>query len=820
MVRQGKYTRITPFRRAKWQARKAKGRFQWFRRMTWKQKIVVIAVPILVFLITVPLLTYAYFARDISDKDRLMNRNNTGIVLLARGGEEIYSLGRAKHRDLLQLSNISDYTEDALIASEDKNFYSHSGFSIGSTIAALYANFATGGGNSYGGSTLTQQLAKITLLTADKNYLRKFQELSIAIAIERTYTKDEILEMYLNSVFFGENSFGIEDAAQTYFGKPAKDLDLAESAMLIGVLPAPSAYSPISGSPEYAKERQTTVLTRMVDNKMITEADKQAALAQELHYQPPKSAADTSPAPHYAEMVMQQLYDKYGEEKVTRSGYQVRTTLDLALQKQLQSSVDGHINYIKRNGGSNAGAIAIDPTTGEIRALVGSADWNNPTWGKVNMATTKRQPGSSFKPIYYSEALANGVINPATIFRDEATDFGGGYKPQNASRTYNGDISVRNALARSLNIPSVKVMQKLGIAKSLEAAKRMGISTLDNGTDYGLSLALGAGEVPLMEMTNAYAGFANGGQQYAPITIKEIDSKFDDRVFTANEQSHSIISKEGAFLISSILSDSAARAPIFGSSLTVAGKTTAVKTGTTDDSRDAWTIGYTPQMAIGVWVGNNDNAIMRNGGSGMAGPIWVSSMKQALANIPNTQFEPPSGVVQRQVCSDGSLADTEVKGKTRAEYFLSTALPTTSCGVKVEDKPAEKPKEDDDDNEQSGPVETTTSLSASPSGTAQFGTTVTLTATISGGSPVGTVTFMDGNKKLGSATVFNGTATLSTPLLTVGSHTITAEFAPTDETKHTESTSQSLPYTITLTGQGNGNGNGNGSGNGNSGFNF
>jgi 1A family penicillin-binding protein len=822
MVRQGKYTRrVTPLKRAKWQARKAKGHFAWFRRLSWKKKILVIAVPILVFLITVPLLTYAYFARDIADKDRLMNRNNTGIVLYANDGKtEIYSSGRAEHRDLVPLNQISDDMKHALVASEDKNFYQHSGFSIGNMLAALYTDTITGS-TSYGGSTLTQQLAKNTLLSNNKNFLRKFQELSIAIAIERTYSKDDILDMYLNSVYFGENAFGIQDAAKAYYGDgvtPDK-LDLAQSAMLVGVLPAPSAYSPISGNPQYAKERQTTVLTRMVTNGYITEAQKQAALAEQLSYAPPKSAADSSPAPHFAQMVLQQLDDKYGEEVVTRSGYQVTTTLDLNLEKELKANIDDHMSYIQRNGGSNAGAIAIDPASGEIRALVGSADWNNPDWGKVNMATTKRQPGSSFKPLYYSEALATGVITPATIFEDEPTDFNG-YKPQNASRTYSGPISVRNALSRSLNIPSVKVMQKLGVSKAVSAAQRMGVSTLDPNADYGLSLALGSAEVPLIEMTNAYAGFANGGQQYTPTSIKEIDTKFNEKVFTADEKAKTIISPEGAFLISSILSDNAARAPIFGSSLTVPGKTVAVKTGTTDDSRDAWTVGYTSQIAIGVWVGNNDNAIMRNGGSGMAGPIWLSTMKQALANTPNTPFTVPSGVVQRQVCSNGSLADSEVRDQTHAEYFLSTALPTERCSVS---QPVQQPTEDEQSNSTTNTqtttaADTTTSLSASPSSTAQFGKLVTLTATVSSSSsmlPAGSMTFLDGSQKLGTVTVINGTATFTTSSLLPGTHVLSAQFSPTDTDTYKSSTSLSLPYTITLTGSGGGSGSGNGNGNGN-----
>ncbi len=402
-----------------------------------------------------------------------------------------------------------------------------------------------------------------------------------------------------------------------------------------------------------------------------------------------------SEAPHFAEMVLQELYDKYGEEKVTRSGYQVKTTLDLSLQRQLAANINNHMRYIERNGGSNAGGVAIDPTSGEVRALVGSADWSNPDWGKVNMATTPRQPGSSFKPIYYSEALAEGVITPATILADVPTDFGG-YKPKNASRTYSGDVSVRNALARSLNIPSVKVMQKLGIDKSVEAARRMGITTVDTNKNYGLSLALGSAEAPLLNMTNAYAAFANQGQQYSPTVVQRIDDKFDTTIYTAQTKSKQVLSDQGAFLISSILSDTNARAPIFGSSLTVPGRTAAVKTGTTDDQRDAWTIGYTPQLAVGVWVGNNDNSTMINGGSGMAGPIWVNTMKQALASTANTPFTPPSGIIQKPVCySNGGLASSGGNG-TYNEYFMASALPVATCSPqpKVKEKVEEKPKEE------------------------------------------------------------------------------------------------------------------------------
>lgn len=683
MIRQGKYTkRVGKVRQAKRTTRRG---WRWFRNLSKPKKFFVIAGPLLAFLVLTPLLTYFYYANDISNQERLMNRNNTGIVLTDKNGQAFYTIGRAAHRQLVPLTEISKSTKDALIAAEDKDFYKHEGFSITGIGRAVFT-----GGGAGGGSTLTQQLAKNTLLTDQQTFLRKYQELFIAIAIEQQYNKDQILEMYLNSVYYGENSFGIEDAAKTYFGKAPKDLNLAESSMLIGVLPAPSAYSPISGNPEYAKERQTTVLTRMVNNGYITDAEKQAALAQPLAYA--SQADEAGSAPHFAQMVLQELYDKYGEETVTRSGYQVKTTLDLTMQQQLAGSIVSHMPTIQRNGGSNAAGVAIDPTTGEIRALVGSADWNNAEWGKVNIVTTARQPGSSFKPIYYAEALAQGIITPATILHDKATNFGG-YSPGNADGKFRGDISVRSALSQSLNIPSVEVMQKLGIEKSIAAANRMGISTIKKDGNYGLPLALGAAEAPLLQMTNAYAAFAKGGQQYTPTSVKEIKNKFNSTIFTSNEKPKTVISSQGAFLISSILSDNAARAPIFGSSLTVPGKTAAVKTGTTDNQRDAWTIGYTPQLAVGVWVGNNNNATMKNGGSVMGGPIWVSTMRQALAGVKDTPFAPPSGVIQKPVCyGNGGLASTSGPN-TYNEYFLASALPSNTCQVQEEKKEEQKPEE-------------------------------------------------------------------------------------------------------------------------------
>lgn len=790
MRRVGKYTKQRKTRAA-WLT--VNTYILWFRNLKRWQKISVIVTPILIVLILIPLLTYLYFARDISDKERLMNRNNTGIVLTDVHGTSIYESGRAKHRDLVPLSEMNDTTKKALLASEDKDFYNHGGFSFISMLGAVYGNIVTGGKN-YGGSTLTQQLAKNTLLTDQKSYLRKFQELSVSIAIEQTYSKDEILEMYLNSAFFGGNAFGIGDAARTFFNKSPKDLTLAESAMIIGVLPAPNAYSPIYGEMKYAKERQETVLNRMLKNGFITQAEKDQALAEQLAFAAPESSADNSPAPHFAEMVMADLNKRYGEEKVARSGYQVKTTLDLNMQAELQDNINKNMTAIRRSGGSNAAAIAIDPKTGAIRALIGSYDWNDEQDGKVNMVTSARQPGSSFKPIYYGAAMADGVINPATILKDEPINIDG-YQPKNALRNYNGNVTVRKALNWSLNIPAVKVMQQYGVDKSIEAANRMGINTIQKKNNYGLSLALGAGEARLLDMTHAYAGFANGGDQKEVAYEEEIKTKYDQIIYKNKEQSKRVISEEGAFLISNVLSDNQARSGMFGSSLSLSGnKKAAVKTGTTDENRDAWTIGYTPSITVGVWVGNNDNTEMSSGGGSLAGPIWRNSMSDLVTQT-GDPFTAPSGVVQKDTCyGTGKLANAS-GGNTYKEYYLATALPEYGCNAQTQQRVEQKPQEKEEDT--SKPVETSLTVAGSPNGSAPVGTTVTLTATVSPASATGTVTFTRGGVTLGTATVSGGKATYSMTASTAGTYQIGATFTPSDPGAYAQATATTT-YLVTV----------------------
>lgn len=661
--------------------------FNKFTAFSLRKKLAIIGGLLGLVAIIIPVTTYAYYAQDISNRQRLMNHNNTGIVLTDKNGEAFYSRGVIKNFKEVSLDNISDYAEKALIASEDKDFYSNPGFSPTGIARAAFSNIKGGDPTGSGGSGITQQLVKNNLLTGDKNYLRKYQEVSMAVAIERHYTKKEILEMYLNSVYFGNDAFGIEMAANNYFDKPARDLTLAESAMLVGLLPAPTAYSPTTGDAAMAKKRQEYVLSRMVEEHSITEEEKSTALAQSLSYKTPDTAEDGA-APHFALMVLDELNKKYGEERVTRSGFRVKTSLDLTWQKQAQEAVYSQTQKLAAQNARNGALVAIDPSSGEVRALVGSADWANQEYGKVNMATTPRQPGSSFKPIYYTEALNTRKITAATTLHDKPTDFGGGYRPTNYDFRYHGNVSTRYALANSLNIPAVEVMQKVGVDEASQTAQRMGITTVDKPDTYGLSLALGTAEARLTDMTNAYAAFANQGEQYPITTITSITDKFGSTVYHYKPKAHRVMGAEASFIISSILSDEKARYPLAGTKFNI-GRPAAVKTGTTNDNRDAWTIGYTPQIAVGVWVGNNDNTPMRGvGGSLGAGPIWRTAMTQFLQGAKAEPFTMPSGVIQIKTCASTSSSQ---------EYFIKGTEGPFKCTEKKDNKKDErwKPEEHD-----------------------------------------------------------------------------------------------------------------------------
>ncbi len=653
-----------------------------FRKLPLKKKILLIALLTFGVLFVIGAITWVIFASTLSSKEDIMNRNKTGVTLLDRNDRVFYQFYNARSDTHVKLVDISEVTKKALIASEDKDFYEHPGFSLAGIANAVYQNIIPQG-NDRGGSTITQQLVKNALLSTDRSLIRKYQELILSIEIERRYSKDEILEMYLNSVYFGEGAFGIEDAAKTYFNKTAKELSLAEASMLIGVLPAPSAYSPISGNATYAKQRQATVLRLMKEDGYISQTDLTEAKAQELSYSANASEKNTK-APHFALMVKDFLEQKYGEETIARSGYKVKTTLNLDWQDRAQAVVSEQVSRLSYANASNGSVVVIDPKTGEVNALVGSVDWSNQEFGKVNMATATRQPGSSFKPFVYGTGIEEGTLTSATILHDKLTDFGGGYKPQNYSGTFKGDVSVRRSLANSLNVPAVEAMQMVGISDVINTAKQLGISTLDKpASDYGLSLALGSGQARLTELTNAYATLANQGKRNDIQLILSIKDKSDKEIFKSKSKTVNAISAQTAYILSSILSDNAARAETFGSSLSLWGnRPAAVKTGTTEDYRDALTVGYTPSLAIGVWVGNSDNTPMTSiAGSIGSGPIWRQLMQEFLGNSNWEQFQQPSGVVALQVCY-GKEAIAETSGNnTYTEYFRASKIPTEKCNA-------------------------------------------------------------------------------------------------------------------------------------------
>lgn len=637
------------------------------------------------FLAFTAVLTYYYFIPDFSDKELLMNRNNTGIILLDKNKRPFFSFHEGRNKTITPIEDIPPDIQNALIASEDREFYKHSGFSFKAIIRAVYDNIKHKS-LVYGGSTITQQLTKNALLSKKKYFFRKYQEIILSELIESRYSKKEILEMYLNSVYFGEGAFGIEDAAKTYFNESPQNLTLAQSTLLIGLLPAPSEFSPISGSLEKAKERQSIVLDKMTNEGYIPKKRAEEAKKEDLGFNYRQDLNRV--AAHFALMVKRELLKRYTEEEITRSGFKITTTLDLDWQLFAEDSLEKQVNLLKRNKANNAAAVVADPKNGEIRALVGSYSWYDDEFGKVNVTESERQPGSSFKPIFYAKALEEGIITPATILNDVSTTYPGGYKPRNYDGSLRGRVTVRYALANSLNIPAVEVINKVGIKNSLDMAWALGITTLRDPDKYGLSLALGAGEVKLLEMTEAYAVFANYGLRNRLTIISQIENKKGEIIYRYQPAPKRVLSPGTAFLISSILSDKQTRSAVFGTFLDIS-RIAAVKTGTTENYRDAWTMGYTPTLVVGVWVGNNDGRPMDGvAGSLGAAPIWKDLMEEFLKDTPFEDFTPPPEVKTYSLCLEqGSLPREATRSALPREYFLTGTQPPYYCFSITEPSP-------------------------------------------------------------------------------------------------------------------------------------
>lgn len=714
------------------------------RKLTWKDVkhfIVKFQKPIkygiigvISIMVFIPLGTYVYFVRDLATKDRIINRKNEGVVLLDRNEKPFFTLFDATTKNPVAIEQLPKYTPQAFIAIEDKDFYKHPGFSISGFARAVQQNILSEG-YSQGGSTISQQLMKNTILSAQKRLLRKYQELVLAIELERRYSKDDILEMYINTNYYGEGAFGIQDAAKTYFSKDAKNLTLAESALLAGVIQAPSALSPVSGDVKRSMARKNLVLKLMADQGFITQAQMKQAQAQKIALQPSDSDINDE-AVHFALMVQRELIDEYGEQTVAQSGFTVKTTLDIELQKTAQAAVATQVQRLATSGVTNGASVAIDPKTGEVLALVGSHNWSDKTNGKINMAVRARQPGSSFKPIIYARALDARYITASTQLKDEAIKFGD-YEPRNYDNRFRGKVLVRQALANSLNIPAVHVMDLVGIKDGIKMAESLGITTLKNEDDYGLSLVLGAAEVPLIEMTNAYATFANQGTWNKYQLFLEVRDKNGTVILEKQPESRRALSSAVSYLISSILSDNKARAEVFGGALTIS-RTAAVKTGTTNDYKDSLAIGYTPQVAVGVWIGNNDNKAMNSvAGSIGAAPIWRQIMEAYLKDKPVENFVKPSAIEEEKVCKEDGLKIDTATDSAFVEYFIRGTKPTKMCSIipsptptKTEDQlkkdEEEKKKKEEEEKKKNEPTNTPAPTSTSaPSPTSAVATPTT-----------------------------------------------------------------------------------------------
>lgn len=617
-----------------------------------------------------------------------------------RNGKLLFDIFVNENRSPVSLSDIPVYLREATISIEDKNFYQHGAINpIGGILRAIAATIT--GGKLQGGSTITQQLVKSALLTPERTVSRKIKEIILSPLVELLYPKDKILEMYLNTVPYGGTAWGVETASEKYFGIPVAKVDLAQAALLAGLPQAPTLYSPFGAHPEYAKTRQKEVLTRMVEDRYISQGQADEAFAEPLHYKQETGIQ----APHFVMYVKEQLVNKYGEAAVERGGLKVYTTLDLDLQNYAQATVAAEVAKLKSWSVSNGAALITHPATGEILAMVGSTDYFASPSGSFNVTTALRQPGSSIKPINYAIGIEKHIVTPATMFLDIPTCFGNAigqppYCPRNYDGKFHGPVQLRFALGNSLNIPAVKMLYLNTVQDMVASASAFGLNTITDPEKYGLSLTLGGAEVHMTDMAEAFSVFANGGQRHDLVSILKVVDKngkileqYQDPNLGKDLPSQllqtgpRVVSRETAFLISHILLDNNARSAEFGtnSALVIPNHAVSVKTGTTNDLRDNWTIGFTPQYLVATWVGNDDNSPMNSAlVSGITGaaPIWNKLMSRALEGKPDVWPKQPDGIVGAQICAVTGLLppnpDPNAGDKgcpTRFEYFIKGTVP-------------------------------------------------------------------------------------------------------------------------------------------------
>lgn len=609
----------------------------WFQIIFWLFLILVACV--LAFLVF-----FFVYTPSIKEFEAESNKE-TSVIYDRTGVHVLYEIYGEENRRAIPEEEIPDVIREATVTIEDENFYRHFGIDPVAIARAISVNVEEGG-YQQGASTITQQLARSVLLSREKTLTRKINEVFLALKIDFYYSKEEILNRYLNQVPYGSNAYGIEAAADTFFNKHAKDLTLGEATLLAALPNAPTLYSPYGSHTDLLEARQKIIIAKLLKDNWITKEEAVNAVNENALLKVVPLKRDIQ-APHFVFYVMEQLEKKYGREFLESAGLRIYTTLDMELQKQAEEVIQKQAEVNVAKGAKNAALVALDAEQGEILAMVGSRDYfNRAIDGQVNLATSPRQPGSSFKPLVYARAFEKGY-QPETILFDLPTSFGidgegNEYKPLNYNERFNGQVSMREALANSLNIPAVQTQYLAGLEGTLDQLQRMGITSLQDRKRFGLSLVLGSGEVSLLEMTNAYAVFSQEGS-YIPAegVLKIIEA--DNSVFYEKKVVKTkVLSDQTARKISSILSDNKARSRVFGSNtpLNFPNGGVAAKTGTTQDFHDGWTLGFTRRVALGVWVGNSDNTALSEGADGVivAAPLWRSFMNTLLARYPAIPF--------------------------------------------------------------------------------------------------------------------------------------------------------------------------------------
>ncbi len=636
----------------------------------------------LTFFLTIPLVAgllflgfFLFYVPSIDDFTDV-RRGETSVLYDRTGEHVLYQIHGEENRKPLSHEEIPNTLRLATIAVEDENFYNHYGVDPRAIFRALRVNIEEGGFEQ-GASTITQQLARGVVLSREKTIERKIIEALLAIKLDFFLTKEDILDRYLNQVPYGSNAYGVEAAAETFFDKKAQDLTLGEATLLAALPNAPTLYSPYGNNTNALVKRQQLIIEKLVRNGWVTKEEARNAISENAFQKVvPLKRAIT--APHFVFAVLEELEKEFGRDTLEYEGMHIYTTLDLEAQKKAEEVVQTGATRNTEWGASNAALVALDAEKGEILALVGSKDYfSKDIDGKVNVAMSTRQPGSSFKPLVYATAFEKGY-QPETMLFDLPMSFGpdgqgNEYEPQNYDGRTHGLISMRQALSNSLNIPAVQTQYLAGIDNTLNQVKKMGLVSLGERDRYGLSLVLGSGEATLYQMANAYSVFSQEGLYQKATGVLRVEDRDHKTVKEHTIKNERVLSTETARKISSILSDNKARSMVFGGNTPLAFKDggVAAKTGTTQEFRDAWTLGFTRRVALGVWVGNNDNTPMRTGADGVfvAAPIWRNYMDYLLTRFPATQF-----TEYQKVESDKPL----LTGKTPLQSVVFESEPQNS----------------------------------------------------------------------------------------------------------------------------------------------